>query len=96
MPRAGFTPGMNYNRAGRWLENRGWYSLVTLAKLMNVKRLSLKRRCLKGQVPHLRVGAKSWWVPPTAIDGVFKEYGDLEAYRAWVRRKRPLRSGRKH
>lgn len=96
LPPAGFTPGMNYNRAGRWLEQRGWYSLHSLAELLNVKRLSVKRRCLKGQIPYLRVGARSWWVPPDAVAKVFETYGDVEAYRAWVRAKRPLRTGRKH
>lgn len=96
MPPAGFKPGMAYNRAGRWLEQRGWYSLHSLAKLLNVKRLSLKRRCLKGQFPYLRVSARSWWVPPTAIAKIFETYGDPPAYRAWVAAKRPLRGTRQH
>lgn len=94
---AGFTPGNSANnRAGRWLENRGWYSLHALAALLNVKRLLLKRRCLKGQIPYLRVGVRSWWIPPEAVDAAFKEYGDIAEYRKWCAAGKPLREGRKH
>lgn len=79
------------NLAARFLERRGWYSHRKLARLLNANARSLRFRMRDGRVPHLRVGARSWWVPPDAVDGVFQEFGDPVAYRAWIEAGRPLR-----
>ena len=76
--------GKRTNRAGRFLEYRGWYSVRSLARLMNVTRRSLRRRLQCGQIPYLRVGCRSWWIPPAAIDFAFYTYGERVRYNEWV------------
>jgi len=88
--------GGQYNPAGRWLDDRGWYSSRRLARLLNISRSALMRRVRAGKIPYLRVGHKSWWIPPAAVYTVFKRHGDPAAFRAWVDARCPMYPGRSH